>query len=444
MISRRNFLGTMGTGLAAAPLAWAASAVSSAQTASAAPSAAAELPRQQTTEKRKRLAIVTTEWRYHSHAWHMGERFLVGYPINGRWHKPPLDVVAVYVDQHPENDLSRKRADEFGFPLYPTIAETLCVGGSELAVDAVLVIGEHGNYPKSEYGQTKYPRYEFFKQVTDVFRKNGRAVPVFNDKHLSWKWDWAKEMVEISRELDFPFLAGSSLPVTWRMPSIDMPYGAPVEEILCVAIGGVDSYDFHALETIQCMAERRQGGDTGGVSMHAQRGQALWKNMEAGNWDAGGWDPQLFEACLSRSQTLAQPDTFSHRYPTPEQIREFVKEPISYRFEYADGIKATMLLMNGLVNDFNFAARIKGQSQPLSTCFYLPPNPNVVYSAALMSKAEEMFLTGKAPYPIERTLLTTGLVEAGVQSLGKGEKRLDTPHLDVRYQAPRESLFWQS
>ena len=100
--------------------------------------------------------------------------------------------------------------------------------------------------------------------------------------------------------------------------------------------------------------------------------------------------------------------------------------------------------MNGLVGDFTFAARIKNQSEPLSTLFYLPPNPNVVYSAALMSKAEEMFVTKKAPYPIERTLLTTGLVEAGMRSLAAGGKRLETPHLAVRYRAPRESQFWRA
>ncbi len=196
--------------------------------------------------ERKRLAVVTTEWRYMSHAWHMAERFLHGYPINGRWHRPPLDVVSAYVDQQPENDLSVKRSKEFGFTIYPTIAETLRCGGSKMAVDGVLIIGEHGKYPKSQYEQTKYPRYEFFKQVTDVFRQDGRAVPVFNDKHLSWKWEWAKEMVDISRELNFAFTAGSSLPVTWRMPAIDMPYGAEVEELLGVSIGSIDSYDFHA------------------------------------------------------------------------------------------------------------------------------------------------------------------------------------------------------
>ncbi len=420
MLKRRTFLGSFTAGMTVLPYALAA-------------------PFRK--DERRRLAVVTTEWRYHSHAWHMAERFLVGYPVNGRWHRPPLDVVAAYVDQKPENDLSRSRSEEFGFPIYPTIAETLRCGGKKLAVDAVLIIGEHGNYPKSEYEQTKYPRYEFFKQVTDVFRQDGSSVPVFNDKHLSWKWEWAKEMVEISRELKFAFTAGSSLPVTWRMPAIDMPYGAEAEELLCVAIGGIDSYDFHALEVIQCMAERRSGGETGVVAVQALKGDAVWTAMEAASWSDGGWDPRLFEACLSRSQTLAQPETFSHRYPTVTQIREWVKDPIAYRIEYADGVKATMLLLNGLVGDFTFAARIKGVSEPLSTLFYLPPNPNVVYSAALMSKAEETFMTGQSPYPIERTLLTTGLVEAGVRSLGMGQKRLETPHLEIRYQAPRESTF---
>src|SRR5438132_11192791 len=125
MISRRMFLSSASAGIMYTSMPHAA--------AGAAP--------------RKRMAIITTEWRYLSHAWHMGERFLVGYPIQGRWHRPPLDVVSVYVDQTPKNDLSRRRAEEFGFTIYPTIAQALRCGGNRLAVDAVLIIGEHGNYP---------------------------------------------------------------------------------------------------------------------------------------------------------------------------------------------------------------------------------------------------------------------------------------------------------
>jgi hypothetical protein len=243
-------------------------------------------------------------------------------------------------------------------------------------------------------------------------------------------------MVATARKMGFAFLAGSSLPVTWRMPAIDLPLGAEVTEAMCVAFGGVDVYDFHALETIQCMVERRKGGETGAAAVQAFRGEPVWQELAKGTWDA-----RLFEACLCRSQTLAQPPTFSHRYPTTEQMRQWVKEPVAYRIEYRDGTRATMLLLNGLVQDFTFAARLKGEKEPLSTLFHLPPNPNVVYSAALMAKAEETFTTGKAPYPVERTLLTSGLVTAGMTSLAQGGKRLATPQLAVRYDAPKESQF---
>jgi hypothetical protein len=415
----------------------------------AAASAAVGVPGQQSEPGpsragRKTMAIVTTVWWEHSHAWHMGERFLAGYPINGKWHKPQFEVVSAYVDQCPANDLSRARAKEFGFTIYPTIAQALRRGGDRLAVDAVLVIGEHGRYPQTAFGQKQYPRYEFFQQVVEVFKKDGRTTPVFNDKHLSWKWEWAKEMVETSRAMPFPLLAGSSLPHTWRLPAIELPLGADVEEVMCVAMGGVDGYDFHALETIQCMVERRRGGETGVAAVQGMRGQAVWQAMQFGSWPNGGWDPQLWEACLARSQTLAQARTFSHRYPSVEQIRNWVKNPVAYRIDYADGLKATMLLMNGLVGDFTFAARLKSQPEPLSTLFYLPPDPNVVYSAALMSQVEEMFLTGNSPFAVERTLLTTGLVAACVESLANGQKRLPTPHLAIRYQAPRESAYWRT
>ena len=245
----------------------------------------------------KKLAVVTNVWTYRSHAWHMAERFLHGYPTKGKWHKPPIEVVSAYVDQFPEGDLSRSRAKEFGFTIYPTVAEALRRGGRSVAVDAVLVIGEHGKYPINELGQTQYPRYEYFKQIVDVFAKDGKTAPVFNDKHLSWKWEWAKEMVDTARKMKFPFLAGSSLPVTWRMPAIDFPFGESAEEMMCVAEGPLDIYDFHALETLQCMAERRRGGETGVASVRVIRGETVWQAMTAGTWNK-----RLFEACLALKQ----------------------------------------------------------------------------------------------------------------------------------------------
>lgn len=422
MLTRRNFVQALGAMTLAGSQSWAGNP----------------------NRPRKKLAVVTTLWNYKSHAWHMAERFLHGYPCDGRWHKPPFEVVAAYVDQIGADDLSQKRAEEFGFKIYSKIADAVRNGKDKLDVDGVLVIGEHGNYPLNEYQQKLYPRYEFFKQITDVFRADGRTVPIFNDKLLSWSYERAREMVFISKDLNFPFLAGSSLPVTWRMPSIEMPLGAEIEEALVVAMGAIDIYDFHALETLQCMVERRKGGETGVVAVQGLRGDAVWKAMQSSGWDKGGWSAELFRSCLSRSHTLKQAPTLSHRFPTDAQIREWVREPVAYRIEYADGLKATMLLMNGLVGDFTFAAKLKGQAEPLSTLFHLPPEPNVTYSASLMANAEKMFETGKAPYPVERTLLTSGLVEAGMQSLVKDQQRLKTPHLVMKYSPSAESTFARS
>ena len=388
--------------------------------------------------KKKRMAIVTTTWWYGSHAWHMATRFLVGYPVNGKWHHPEIEVVSAYVDQIKDNDLSNRRAKEFGFTVYPTIAEALRNGSDKLDVDCVLLIGEHGDYEINEIGQKLYPRYRLFNGITDVFREEEKSLPIFNDKHLSWNFEWAADMVAQSKELKFPLLAGSSLPVTWRMPSVELPFGAEIEEAMVVAYGPKDIYDFHALETLQCMMERRRGGETGVRSIHALEGDAVWQQLADKRWS-----PVLFEACLSRSQTLAQTEDFSHRYPPLALMKELVETPVCYQLEYNDGTRATMMLMNGLVKDFNFAAKLKGQADPLSTCFYLPPNPNVVYSAALMNNAEKMFMTNKAPYPIERTLLTSGMVQSALQSLHLGQRQLDTPHLDIHYKASKESTFYR-
>jgi hypothetical protein len=379
----------------------------------------------------KRVAIVTTIYRYLSHAQHMGDRFLIGYPVNGAWHKGDLQVVSLYVDQRPEGDQSQERAKEFGFQVYPTIAETLRCGGDKLAVDAVLIIGEHGNYPKNELGQVLYPRYEFFKECVDVFTKDGRAVPVYNDKHLSYSFEKAKWMVDQSKKLGFPMLAGSSLPVTWRLPDLELPLGCEIEEALMVGVGGSDPMDYHALEAMQCMVERRKGGESGVKSVQLIDGEAVWEDKR--------WSRQLLVSALSRSdspQGLTITDARTQDLLGSGQLQKIVKNPAAYFIERNDGLRTTLLMLNGAVRDYTFAARIKGKGIA-STQFFLSPTPNVTYSACLVSKIEELFTTGKAPYPVERTLIVSGALESCLQSRKQGGRKLDTPQLAVRYQGTR-------
>jgi hypothetical protein len=411
--------------------------------------------------RRLKIAALATIFFRNSHAEVILDRILEGYGWEGAHYRPKLDLVSLYIDQTPEGDLSRERADRFAqLEIYPTIAKALCLGGDKLAVDGVLIIGEHGNYPVNEQGQTRYPRYEFFEQTVDVFKKSGRGVPVFNDKHLSWKWDWSKKMVDTAREMNFPLYAGSSVPLTWRLPSVEMPLGAAVEEIVSVGNGNVDSYDFHALEAMQALVERRKGGECGVKNLQALRGDAVWKLLDSvssdkggvssgigGSWEAGGCDLALFEACLCRSHELAPAkEGFSHCYPTPADLRRMVKEPVAYRYEHHDGLKATMLLLNGLVGDITVAARIKGQSEPLSTQCYLGGGRETqpFNFDALVWQIEQFLHTGKPTQPIERTLLTSGLVTAGVESLFQGGKQLETPHLKIAYQPNPNSTFRRS
>jgi len=384
----------------------------------------------------QRIAVITTVYRYLSHAQHEADRILVGYPRQGRWHRPDMKIVSLYVDQKPEGDLSATRAREFGFQVYPTIAEALRCGGDKLAVDAVMIIGEHGDYPRNEKGQILYPRYEWFKQCVEVFEKDGRAVPVFNDKNLSYSFEKAKWMVDASRRLGFPVLAGSSLPVTWRLPDIELPLGCEIEEALMVGEGESDAMDYHALEALQSMVERRKNGETGVKAVQLIEDDAVWK---AG--DAGRWSRELLTAALSRSDTpqgLTVKDGRTQDLVHNGELARLARNPWAYFIEYADGLKATLLMLNGVVADFNFAARVK-ELGVQSTQFLLTPEPNVTYSACLIGKVEEMFTTGKAPYPVERTLIVSGILESCLTSRNQGHKQMETPHLNVRYSAPRES-----
>lgn len=383
----------------------------------------------------KRIAVVTTIYRYLSHAQHIADRFLVGYPYGGEWRKPDMKIVSLYVDQRPEGDQSEARAKEFGFKVYPTIAEALRCGGEKLACDAVLLIGEHGEYPSNELGQKQYPRYEFFKQIVKVFEADGMVAPVYNDKHLSYSFEKAKEMVDDSKRLGFPMLAGSSLPVTWRLPDIELPLGCEIEDALMVGVGGSDAMDYHALEAMQCMIERRRGGETGVRKVEMIEGPAVWEAAKKGRWSK-----ELLVSALSRSDTprgLTEEDARTQDLVGTGEIYKLVEKPAAYFIEHNDGLKTTLLMLNGAIKDYNFAARVKGMKGPLSTQFFLSPTPNVTYSACLVHGIEEMFETGVAPYPVERTLIVSGALEACLKAKKQGSP-LETPHLNVAYQAPRQ------
>lgn len=380
----------------------------------------------------KRVAAVVTMYthdsRLYSHAAVIVGRLLDGYSPGGVFTTPRTHLVSMYTAQVPANDLSRGLAEKHNFRIYPTIKDTLTLGGDDLAVDAVCFIGEHGDYPWNERGQHLYPRYELFEPIVEVFRRTGKTVPVFSDKHFSYSWSKAKQMYGWSRELNFPLMAGSSIPLTMRSPELELPYGAEVENSIALGYGELDAYGFHTLEALQAMVERRKGGETGIRSVEWLEGDAVWKWRDG----PGRWSVPLLEAALSR-------------YPVrnPGRLEDNVKKPAAFLLEYRDGMRAAAYMLEGQVNAWSFAAKMRGQAEPVSTYFKQGDEPGsrpFPHFDGLVHSMEEMFLTGKPLYPVERTLLTTCALSMLFESRA-WRQRIESKELAIAYRAPRTSYF---
>jgi len=372
---------------------------------------------------RKRVAGVTTLYTHNSHADVILSRLVQTETLDFKGRRPDLELVSLYVDQTPDKDLSRRFAREYGFRLSPSIADALTLGGEKLAVDGVLLIGEHGSYPQSEKGQELYPRKRFFDETTAVFRKSGRAVPVFTDKHLSHSWAESKAIYDTARDLGFPLMAGSSVPGTWRRPALEVPRGAPLREAVAVSYHTLYGYGFHALEMLQCLAERRKGFETGVRRVQCLEGEAVWEARDR-------YDPRLLEAALQR---LSRPIPGDSATPLLERLRKAVQKPVVFLIEYRDGFRASVFTLNYAVGEWSIAWREERADEPRSTLFWTQEARPLGHFTFLVRGIEEMMHTGKASWPVERTLLTSGMMDFLLTSRHRGGAQIETPELGVRY-----------
>ncbi len=372
----------------------------------------------------KKIAAISTTYHVRSHTDNFVTRFLEGYWINEEHYKPDAKIVSLYMDQIHPADIGYRLSTAYDFPVMKSIPDALTLGTGKLAVDGVLMVAEHGDYPFNDKQQQLYPRYQFFEQIVQVFRKSGRVVPVFSDKHLSYDWAKAKQMYDWSRELQFPFMAGSSVSVTFRRPELDYPLGVQFEDALMVGGGWTsDGGIFHNLETLQCFVERRAGGETGIRAVQHFEGDAVWRAAEQGLWSK-----ELMKAALSRGENIGP--------GRPEDVRK----PVLCVLEYNDGFRAAVVMLGSLVNEYLVALRVKGRKDIDSTSCYVPAQNSNNFSM-LVHGINQMYQTGKPSHPVERTLLTTGALAFLMESAYQGHKRLETPMLRVSYKPPAESFY---
>lgn len=381
--------------------------------------------------KRPQVAAIYTQFFYCSHAYHILHPFLGPYLFNGKIQQPQCDVLSFYGDQFTDRDLSRGVAKKYDIPIYKTIREALCVGGDELAVDAVLSIGEHGDYPDTKFGQTKYPRKRFFDEIVKVMKQSDRFVPLFSDKHYSYRWDWAREMYDTSRKYGFPMMVGSSVPLAQRTIPLEIPEGTELEDAISIHGGPIEKYDIHGLEVLQSMVEFRKGGETGISSVQFLKGDDLIKAGKEGRWSM-----KLAQAAMQAELGNAKRGLFDPIGAEGES------EPHGILLEYKDGFRATMLKIGSNGVRWNFACQVKGEPQPKATTFFPGPWGNRNLFRAFAHAIQHLFVHKEEPYPCERTLLMTGALDAAMHSyFEKGSAKMKTPELEFSYQPKNFNQF---
>ncbi len=364
--------------------------------------------------KTKSVAAIVSIYEPGTHADVLVGKILEGWKQDGGT-GPALKLESLYVDQFSDLDISRQMAAKYNVPIFDTIERAVTVGGDHIPVDGVISIGEHGDYPFNEKEQQLYPRRRFFKEITDTFEKYNRVVPVFNDKHLGPVWSDGKWIYDRARKMQVPFMAGSSLPLTYRKPEINLPPGSEIEAAVGIGYSGLDIYGIHALECYQCLVEQRRGAEKGVKWVQYLEGDAMWKAL-----DEGIVPKNLFTAALAAVPKLDNTD-----------IR---KDPDAalFLFKYHDGFLGIQFMLQS-VNRTSVALKLKGQ-QPIATQFEERTEPSHPHFAYLLKGIERMIHTGRPTYPVERTLLTGGILDRALTSRIQNGKRLMTPELSIQYQ----------
>jgi len=368
-------------------------------------------------KRNKKVAVIVTEYWDISHADVLLTKMFEGFVLNGRPYRSTIDIVSMYIDQFPVNDMGKDMAAKHRVPLFGSIRETLLRGGDTFDVEGVIIVGELGDYPCNEIGQTLYPRRAFFEECLQVMLAYDRIVPVFTDKgfaivreDIEWVYDQVKRH-------HIPFMSSSVVPYCPRHPvSIGIPNGAPIRKMFGFAYSGVERYTYHALEMMQSIAENRAYGETGIESVRAFRDTEAIERLLSDEW-------RTMYRALGGFANLRDVESLPYR----------LSEPVLCEVDYVDGLKAGVLFGEPEARLFASAFQVSAEESPVCVEFRLQNQKPNSHWGYLVLEIEKFIHTSRPPHPVERSLLTTGALDAFMRSLHNGGKEIKTPYLRVSY-----------
>lgn len=371
-------------------------------------------------KQKKRVAAIITEYWDICHADVIVTKMVEGFMLDGKRYSSSLEVVSMYVDQFPDNDISRELSAKHGIPIYSTIDEALKCGGTDFDLDGIIIIGEHGEYPENEYRQVLYPRRRFFEQCLKVMLEAERIVPVYSDKGFAVIREDVEWMYEQIKRYDIPFMSSSVIPFARQYyDSRPLPNGAPLHKMFGFAYDHLhespERYTYHTLEMLQSVAENRAYGESGIVGVRSFSGQAAIDKVFSAEWS------RMYSS-LCGFINMADEQAFPYR----------LTNPLFFEVDYVDGLQAGILHTDTDMTDFVAAFQAEEDDEPLCREYRLQAGKPYIHFGVLVLEIEKFIHTSRPPFPIERSYLTTGALDAIMRSVYH-QSEIKTPYLQVRY-----------